>query len=800
MTPFDCGYGKEHNWNNARYDITIPRNLCIGFSAATEYENQSNHDTALEQLHVQDSSKFIALINVCQDWISQHKEVLNRSIEKVFSQFKVTIFCPGFNEGAGAADRDFDTVIFESHNDAHATSERPKDLNTIAILADPGIKNEKKRVAAVFLLRPDAPVWPASAQHNAALKPVLNDILIGNGVKFTPRHDNMDSARPVGQLLTFNIFDTGVDSRVVELCRSKLDEEDRRPFSQYFSHLPIGVAVISAPGGSGKSRLSSIIATLFAHSPKVQKVIVSAPSNGACSNIEERITNMTSQFTSELAEGGYQSRNLMCLRGYAIDREAQKSLDILRGDGYIEDDELNPCPWKFRHSLSWWTLLALDAPMRPTSRPKRDNQELCDLDARLNALLDVLDPTAEEESDEEDDAESKGAPKATPFESFTDLVENARRVITIQDYTEQQASLKRKVTLRKDIAIILDEAAAMHRTDGLIVYGNTPRSMIIVGDEKQLAPTLMTANQKDEEGIDVNRFADDTRISFLSWWLHLGFPAFHLYKQHRMARGMFDLSLELVYRNLKGEFKYAESCALTNFTYASDIRAYLQHTSNLIMPADTMAPVFMNCNNCPSRVDPVSKSRYNARAVECMVRWLKAFICKLSIPTDRIAAITPYRANLQHIRSQLSTEPTLEGIEVITIDSFHGCAADIILLCLAVGKQSGPWFTAHPQRLNVTVTRHKTALFVFGDIDTIPATDPDRPKRPRSKDETAEDGAPVKVNATMMTKMFQRFRYNNDLRAQLTYQGPGCNYNKEQIRDNNMIIHLQGDPTVDPDV
>ena len=41
-------------------------------------------------------------------------------------------------------------------------------------------------------------------------------------------------------------------------------------------------------------------------------------------------------------------------------------------------------------------------------------------------------------------------------------------------------------------------------------------------------------------------------------------------------RGMFDLFLELVYHNLKGEFKYAESCALTNSTYASDIRTYLQ--------------------------------------------------------------------------------------------------------------------------------------------------------------------------------------------------------------------------------
>ncbi|RSM16200.1 hypothetical protein CDV31_004519 [Fusarium ambrosium] len=243
-----------------------------------------------------------------------------------------------------------------------------------------------------------------------------------------------------------------------------------------------------------------------------------------------------------------------------------------------------------------------------------------------------------------------------------------------------------------------------------------------------------------------------------------------------MARGIFDLSLELVYHNLKDEFEYAESCALTNFSYAGDIRAYLQHTANLVLPADTMAPVFMNCNNCPSREDPVTKSRYNAQAVDRMVKWLKAFIGELSIPTDRIAAITPYRANLQHIRSRFRAEPTLKGIEVSTIDTFMGREADVILLCLAVDKESGPKFTAHPQRLNVAITRHKTALFVFGDIDTIPAPDPDRPKRPRTEDATAEDGAPVKVNLGMMTKMFQWFR------------------------DNGMIIHLQGGPNVGPDI
>ncbi|RSL94450.1 hypothetical protein CDV31_014305 [Fusarium ambrosium] len=51
---FDYGYGNEHNWKDERYDMIIPRNLGIGFSVATEFENQNNLDTALEQVHVQD--------------------------------------------------------------------------------------------------------------------------------------------------------------------------------------------------------------------------------------------------------------------------------------------------------------------------------------------------------------------------------------------------------------------------------------------------------------------------------------------------------------------------------------------------------------------------------------------------------------------------------------------------------------------------------------------------------------------------------------------------------------------------
>ncbi|KAL2691178.1 hypothetical protein Neosp_001559 [[Neocosmospora] mangrovei] len=134
-TPFDFGYGKEHNWNDARYDITIPRNLRIGFSAATEYENQNNHDTALEQLHVQDVWTYrqqLQGISALRFPISQHKEVLNRSIGEVGSQFKVTIFYPGFNEGAGAPLPDPEPPSPEEQAEEDSKADNSKDTPVAA--------------------------------------------------------------------------------------------------------------------------------------------------------------------------------------------------------------------------------------------------------------------------------------------------------------------------------------------------------------------------------------------------------------------------------------------------------------------------------------------------------------------------------------------------------------------------------------------------------------------------------------------------------------------------------------------
>lgn len=65
-------------------------------------------------------------------------------------------------------------------------------------------------------------------------------------------------------------------------------------------------------------------------------------------------------------------------------------------------------------------------------------------------------------------------------------------------------------------AALFDEAAAMHRKDGLMVYGNSMRPIFAVGDERQLPPTLLTMEEMYPDGTAVNRFGQDAKLSWLS--------------------------------------------------------------------------------------------------------------------------------------------------------------------------------------------------------------------------------------------------------------------------------------------
>ncbi|KAF5698880.1 hypothetical protein FGLOB1_11711, partial [Fusarium globosum] len=162
-----------------------------------------------------------------------------------------------------------------------------------------------------------------------------------------------------------------------------------------------------------------------------------------------------------------------------------------------------------------------------------ENEDLCKLHTKLQGLADPgpscpLDEGSSDSSDSEN-SEVEITTKKT-FEEFTALVQIARKTMNFTECEESQKAQRKKVALRNDIgrlmrevarcanfvtvtpamagtqpyksfngshaqAALFDEAAAMHRKDGLMVYGNAMRPIFAVGDERQLPPTLLTMGE-----------------------------------------------------------------------------------------------------------------------------------------------------------------------------------------------------------------------------------------------------------------------------------------------------------------
>lgn len=86
----------------------------------------------------------------------------------------------------------------------------------------------------------------------------------------------------------------------------------------------------------------------------------------------------------------------------------------------------------------------------------------------------------------------------------------------------------------------------------------------------------------------------------------------------------------------------------------------------------------------------------------------------------------------------------------------------MVALFLAVDAESGPVFTADPHRMNVAITRQQCALFVFGDIDTIPEVTYSSSKEDQAKAKKTvvvknEDGGEQHVRVVALSKLLQMF-------------------------------------------
>jgi superfamily I DNA and/or RNA helicase len=186
-----------------------------------------------------------------------------------------------------------------------------------------------------------------------------------------------------------------------------------------------------------------------------------------------------------------------------------------------------------------------------------------------------------------------------------------------------------------------------------------------------------------------------------------------------MAVGLFDLSLKTVYKSLVPYFNYSPTCEPNNFSIGLKVEEYLKAEYRVNPSAkNTIQPVFFDCMNCPCREYEDSLSRLNPRQADLIAEFLVKMMWKLKLSPEDIVVLTPYRANIGALGRRFRREQVLESVEFTSFNLFQGREAQIVVLALCVNAQTGPLTVAEQRSLNVALTRQKSSLLIFGDINT----------------------------------------------------------------------------------
>lgn len=111
-----------------------------------------------------------------------------------------------------------------------------------------------------------------------------------------------------------------------------------------------------------------------------------------------------------------------------------------------------------------------------------------------------------------------------------------------------------------------------------------------------------------------------------------------------------------------------------------------------------------------------SKSWSNLKEANAIIRILELLICK-GIRKCDIGIITPYMDQVNLIRNKMRSGT---NVTVGTVDSFQGQERSVILIStVRSDKEAGIGFVGDRKRLNVTLSRAKTAMVLVGDDEVL---------------------------------------------------------------------------------
>lgn len=245
--------------------------------------------------------------------------------------------------------------------------------------------------------------------------------------------------------------------------------------------------------------------------------------------------------------------------------------------------------------------------------------------------------------------------------------------------------------------VIVDEASKALPAEILIPL-NKAKKCVIIGDHKQLPPTLNKALTDEEELEIEDREYCETELFEKSLFEKLFEEA------PDYAKGMLKTQYRMPTSigNMVSKFFYDEE--LENGENCTDKKS-LFFEKNLN---------WLDTSKIKNNIEDDNKSPFNLVEVKIIKDLIKSIRDKKI--DSRIAVITPYKGQKREIKRALIKEKLMDKVFVDTVDSFQGDEADIVIFSVTRAKKKTEFFSKDA-RLNVAFSRAKKEFIIVGSID-----------------------------------------------------------------------------------
>ncbi|NWS94157.1 SETX helicase, partial [Mionectes macconnelli] len=254
--------------------------------------------------------------------------------------------------------------------------------------------------------------------------------------------------------------------------------------------------------------------------------------------------------------------------------------------------------------------------------------------------------------------------------------------------------------------VIVDEAGQSCEVETLIPLIHRCNKLILVGDPKQLPPTVKSVKAQ-QYGYDQSLMARLQRL-------------LEEQVQRNVLHSLPVVQLTVQYR------MHPDICLFpSNYVYGKTLKTARAIEENRCSSDWPFQP-YLIFDVADGREERDCDSYSNPREVKLVMELIRTIKEKRKdLGVRRIGIITPYSAQKKRIQGQLdSVFRNNSPGEVDTVDAFQGREKDcIIVSCVRANSSEGfvlsLRFLASLQRLNVTITRARFSLFILGRLQTL---------------------------------------------------------------------------------